>query len=162
MNIAKKVWQVLENLKIFDRFIRIRWGLMLWGGLGLLAVYIIITYLMASGVLLVETKIVDKQTRDKEIKVGKEKAEKYDDISKENKSLKNWKETKAIEYYKIDLVFRLYEYYKNMGLLQRYYWISRKLFEEVYDSAIRSKDYALILTDSILKYFRQKKVPLKQ
>lgn len=142
MKILKKFWKYLEDIHLFERFVRVRYGLVLWGGLGLLAIYIIFGYLLSAGVIYVQTISQDKKIREKTIKIEHEKSMKYATIEEENRNLKRWNDDQAFRLYKSDLIFRLYDYYKNAGNLglAKYYWINKKLFLDVYDTSVEMMD----------------------
>ena len=142
MKIFKKLWKLLDELYIFQRWARIRHGLLLWGIMGLLAAYIIFYQILGSSILYMQMVITDKKIEANKIRIEHNKAMKYATIEEENRNLKRWNEEQSFRLYKSDLSLRLYDYYKNAGNLglTKYYWINKKLFADVYDTAIEFKD----------------------
>lgn len=138
-NIFKRIRQWLDGMHMFKKWVRIRWALAWWCGLGLLVAFIILGGVTPLIMQNVKTYNVSKEVRDKNLKAELQKARKYDKIEKENLDLKKFKNTSNLKIYKMDLIMRLYDYYKEAGTLQVHYWINKKLFEEVYDGSVASK-----------------------
>lgn len=134
-----RTWRSIKDLHMFSKFIRIRYGLVLWGGLGLFVLYILLFYVAGTAITHIQTWDSNKKTREKTVKIEAEKARKYDSITKENKYLRLSQDSTRFSLYKHDLFLTIYDFYKESGTLQQYHWINISLLEEVFNATISSK-----------------------
>jgi len=149
----KYIWKILDELYIFEKWVRIRYHFVLYGILGLLASYIIFYQLLSSAVIYVNTLSTNKSTRENVIKVEKQKAKKYDLIEKENKFLREIRERQLFDVYQHDLFMWLYDYYKNHGTLQKWYWINTWVFDQVYTASDKSRNLCPSFAEAYFRMF---------
>ena len=144
VSLNKRIHILLNTLtefekKLFTKFIKIRFVILLWVMLGVLGTYLIFYYFGGLSVIWIDNittkNRVEKIQADYELRMKPKYRKLQTTVKEQSTQLQDIK----FKLYQKELHMRIYEYYRNYSMFEKWSWVTDNLLDNIYNYSIKWK-----------------------